>query len=156
MGDRDRTGAGLPDAVNALAGARVGESAVLSEELLQQLVSAFRAGQTRPGNGAAVFQQLLGALHRAGISPSIPAEMGPQLGPPTGVSDPGVTLQQLRDAMRRAGLLTAKQVAAAARGRRSPGGSSQSSASGAASRVSSSDATESRQLTEAMRQSGLI
>jgi len=156
VGDRDRTGAGLPDAVNALAGARVGESAVLSEELLQQLVSAFRAGQTRPGNGAAVFQQLLGALHRAGISPSIPAEMGPQLGPQTGVPDPGVTLQQLRDAMRRAGLLTAKQVAAATRGRRPPGGSSQSSANGPASSAGNSDAAQSRQLTEAMRQSGLI
>jgi hypothetical protein len=116
-----------------------------------------------------VFQQLLGALHRAGISPSMPPEIGPQLGPQSGApigavplgpqgaaADPGVTLQQLWDAMRRAGLLTAKQVAAAARGRRSPGGSSQSSASGAASRVSSSDATESRQLTEAMKQSGLI
>jgi hypothetical protein len=142
---------------------------VLSEELLQQLVSAFRAGQTRPGNGAAVFQQLLGALHRAGISPSIPAEMGPQLGPQSGApigavplgpqagaSDPGVTLQQLRDAMRRAGLLTAKQVAAATRNRRPPGGSSQSSANGPASSAGNSDAAQSRQLTEAMRQSGLI
>ena len=56
--------------------------------------------------------------------PSISPEMGPQLGPQGGApvgavplgtqgaaADPGVTLQQLRDAMRRAGLLTAKQVA---------------------------------------------
>jgi hypothetical protein len=70
--------------------------------------------------------------------------------------DPGVTLQQLRDAMRRAGLLTAKQVAAATRNRRPPGGSSQSSANGPASSAGNSDAAQSRQLTEAMRQSGLI
>jgi subtilisin len=170
LGDRDRTGVGLPDAVNALTGTRPSESEVLSEDLMQQLVAAFRAGQTRPGNGAAVFQQLLGALHRAGISPSMPVDQAPQfglqggvaigaipLGPPLATPDPSAGLQQLRDAMQRAGLLTAKQAAAAAKGgRRRPGTSSQPSPGGQPSSLTNSDAVQSRQLREVMKQSGLI
>ncbi len=159
VGDRDRTGAGLPDAVNALTGARAGEPEVLPDELLQRVVAAFRAGQTRPGNGAAVFQQLLGALQRAGISPM--GSVGPTMpseGPPqfATAADPTAALQQLRDAMRRSGLLTAKQAAALAKGRRRPPAWPQPPASSQTTSLPAPELMQSRSLTDTMRQSGLL
>jgi subtilisin len=157
--DPDRTGAGLPDAVKALAPARPGEAEVLSEELVERLVAAFRASQTRPGNGAAVFQQLLGALQRAGlgtvggISPMV-SEVAPQFAP---VLDPAAALQQLRSSMRQAGLLTAKQAAALAKGRRpSPVARSQPPATGQPANLGSPEAGQGRRLTDTMKRFGLL
>jgi subtilisin len=155
LGDPNRTGAGMPDAINALLLPQPEGQAVRSDELLQRLVAAVESSQ--PADRAAVVQQCVAALQQAGMTPM--AAGAPAVG-----LDPRFPLKQLRGAMQQAGLLPSKGRRAAfdaiqrAAGAQQPAGSRPSGA-GSPSGAGVSEQGNGwpmHQLTEAMRYAGLL
>jgi subtilisin len=135
LGDPNRTGAGMPDALNALLLQQPEGQAVRSDELLQRLVTALES--IPPADRAAVVQQFAAALQQAGMAPMA-------AGAPTLGLDPRFALKQLRGAMQQSGLLPSK-------GRRATGGYRPG--------VGSSEPGNGwpmRELTETMRHVGLL
>jgi hypothetical protein len=157
LGDPNRTGAGMPDAINALLIPQAEAQGLRPDELVQRLVAFLESSQITPSDRATVVQQCIGALQQAAMTPMATAA-------PTGGLDPRFALKQLRGSMQQAGLLPSKGRRAAfdairrAAGVQQPGGSR---SSGAGSQVGTGisepgNGWPMRQLTEAMRYAGLI
>jgi hypothetical protein len=143
LGDPNRTGAGMPDAVNALLLSR---PEVRPEELLPRLLAVVEAGQTAPADRAALVQQVLTTFQRVGMTAEGVSGPAPTL-------DPRFALKQLRGAMQQAGLLPSKgrlTVLSALQGAGSV------EPSGAAAGATPGDGWPMRQLTEAMRRGALL
>lgn len=157
LGDPNRTGAGMPDAVNALLISQPEMQALRPEELVQRLVTVLESSQAMPPERATVVQQLVAALQQAAMTPMTAAA-------PTVGLDSRFALKQLRGAMQQAGLLPSKGRRAAfeairrATGAQQPGGSRISGAGSQAYTGISEPGNgwPMRQLTEVMRSSGLI
>jgi hypothetical protein len=157
LGDPNRTGAGMPDAVNALLISQPEMQALRPEELVQRLVTVLESSQATPSERATVVQQYVAALQQAAMTPMTGAA-------PTVGLDPRFALKQLRGAMQQAGLLPSKGRRAAfdafrrATGVQQPGGSRISGAGSPAYTGISEPGNgwPMRQLTEVMRNSGLI
>jgi hypothetical protein len=156
LGDPNRTGAGMPDAVNALLLPQPAREVGRPDELLQRLLAILEGSQAPPADRAAVLQQVLMALQQAGTTP-MPAGV-----PARGV-DLRLALKQLRAAMQQAGLLPSKGRRAALYAMQHPRGVGQAGAPqrpGGASAAAGSSAPGNgwpmRQLTETMRQAGLL
>jgi subtilisin family serine protease len=156
LGDPNRTGAGMPDAINALLIPQPEGQALRPDELVQRLVALLESSQATPADRAAAVQQCVTALQQAAMTPM--AAAGPTVG-----LDPRFALKQLRAAMQQAGLLPSKGRRAAfeamrrASGVQQPGSSPWSgTASGALGSSQPGNGWPMRQLTEAMRYAGLI
>jgi subtilisin family serine protease len=114
LGDPQRTGAGMPDALRAINLARGAATAatVSSDptELLQRLLGVLQGTAVPQGNGGAAgstgsaVQQLRTAMQQAGLLPGGTAGVTPQtsMGAAGGA---GSAMQQLKAAMQQAGLL---------------------------------------------------
>ncbi|MGH7516316.1 MAG: S8 family serine peptidase [Gemmatimonadales bacterium] len=156
LGDPNRTGAGMPDAVNALLLPQPEREVGRPDELLQRLLAILEGSQAPPADRAAVLQQVLMALQQAGTTP-MPA------GAPVRGVDLRLALKQLRAAMQQAGLLPSKGRRAAlyamqharaggqAGAPQRPGG-----APAAAGSSAPGNGWPMRQLTETMHQAGLL
>jgi subtilisin family serine protease len=142
LGDPNRTGAGMPDAINALLLSR---PEVRPEELLQRLLAVVEAAQTTPAERAALVQQILAAFQQVGVTPGAVSAPAPS-------ADPRFALKQLRGAMQQAGLLPSKGRRAALSAMQRAGGAEPSAA---AAGPMQGNGWPMRQLTEAMRSSGL-
>jgi subtilisin len=143
LGDPNRTGAGMPDAINALLLSR---PEVRPEELLQRLLAVVEAGQTAPADRAALVQQILAIFQQAGVTPGAVSAPAPSL-------DPRFALKQLRGAMQQAGLLPSKgRRAALSAMQRASGAEPSAAAAGAMP----GNGWPMRQLTEVMRRGGLL
>jgi subtilisin family serine protease len=143
LGDPNRTGAGLPDAINALL---LSHPEVRPEELLQRLLAVVEAGQTAPADRAALVQQILATFQQAGVTPGAVSAPAPSL-------DPRFALKQLRGAMQQAGLLPSKSRRAALSAMQRASGAEPSAAAAGAM---PGNGWPMRQLTEAMRRGGLL
>jgi hypothetical protein len=143
LGDPNRTGAGLPDAINALL---LSHPEVRPEELLQRLLAVVEAGQSTPADRAAQVQQILAIFQQAGVTPGTVSTPPPS-------SDPRFALKQLRGAMQQAGLLPSKGRRAALSAMQR---ASDAEPSAAAAGAIPGNGWPMRQLTEAMRRGGLL
>ena len=155
LGDPNRTGAGIPDALNALMMPQFETQGLRPDELVQRLVALLESSQTTPADRAALVQQCVVALQQAAMTPMTAAP-----GPPVGV-DPRFALKQLRGAMQQAGLLPSKGRRAVVEAMRRAGGTQQPggsrwSAAGSIGISEPGNGWPMRQLTEAMRYAGLI
>jgi subtilisin family serine protease len=143
LGDPNRTGAGMPDAINALLLLR---PEVRPEELLPRLLAVVEAAQTTPAERAALVQQILATFQQAGVTPGAVSAPAPSL-------DPRFALKQLRGAMQQAGLLPSKgRRAALSAMQRASGAEPSAAAAGAMP----GNGWPMRQLTEVMRRGGLL
>jgi len=157
LGDPNRTGAGMPDAINALLISQPEGQGLRPDELVQRLVALLESSQITPSDRAAVVQQCVVALQQAAMTPMAAAA-------PTVGLDPRFALKQLRGAMQQAGLLPSKGRRAAfdamrrTAGVQLPGGLPSSGAGSQAGRGISEPGNgwPMHQLTEAMRYAGLI
>ncbi|HKT58968.1 MAG TPA: S8 family serine peptidase [Gemmatimonadales bacterium] len=152
LGDPNRTGAGMPDAINALLLPQA-EAQGRSEELLQSLLGALEGGQVGRLDRAGMVQQIVLALQRSGVVPTA--------GVPPPAPDPQLALKQLRGAMQQAGLLPSKGRRAAFQAwQRASGVQAGQSPVGGGARAGMSavpgDGWPLRQLTEAMTHAGLL
>ncbi|MFL5494337.1 MAG: S8 family serine peptidase [Gemmatimonadales bacterium] len=143
LGDPNRTGAGMPDAINALLLSR---PEVRPEELLQRLLAVVEGGQTAPADRSMLVQQILATFQQAGVTPGAVSAPAPSL-------DPRFALKQLRGAMQQAGLLPSKGRRAALSAMQRASGTEPSAAAAGAM---PGNGWPMRQLTEAMRRSGLL
>jgi subtilisin family serine protease len=143
LGDPNRTGAGMPDAVNALLLSR---PEVRPEELLPRLLAVLESGQATAAERAALVQQVLATVQRAGLA----AEA---VGGPAPTVDPRLALKQLRGAMQQAGLLLSKSRLAALSAMQR---ASSVESSGAAAGATPGNGWPMLQLTEAMRRGALL
>jgi subtilisin len=141
LGDPNRTGAGMPDAINALLLSR---PEVRPEELLQRLLAIVEGGQTAPADRAMLVQQILATFQQAGVTPG--AVSAPSV-------DQRFALKQLRGAMQQAGLLPSKGRRAALSAMQRASGIEPSAA---AARAMPGNGWPMQQLTEAMRRGGLL
>lgn len=152
LGDPNRTGAGLPDAVTALL-QRPGAQPAQPDELRRRLLGILEAGQSGMADRGALVEQILAAFQQAGLPPT------PLAAPARGL-DPRLAFKQLRVAVHQAGLVPADGPRRAAlttrRARRAPplgGGAERVSGEAAAM---PGDGWPMRELTEVMRQAGLL
>jgi len=155
--DPNRTGAGLPDAVNALLRRHPEIQAVQPEELRRRLLAILEAGQSGTTDRATLVEQILVTVQQ---SSALPIAAVPQ---PRG-DDPRFALKQLRGAMQQAGLLPRKgRGAGLASQQRARGAAAMGASAGPGAGRSSGeggttpgDGWPMRELTEVMRQTGLL
>ncbi len=150
LGDQNRTGAGMPDAVNALvlpgSEARGGRA----DELLQKLLGVLQSDPSAPAERLEVVQQILVALQQAGAAP-------PVAGTPPAAPDIRLALKQLRGAMQQAGLLSAKRRRGALASKKKGEVAQQPAAAPAGTAGSGpGNGWPMNQLTDAMKYAGLL